>query len=206
MELAADVKRWLADEPVSAWREPLSLRARRWLRRHRTAAAAFSGLLVALVGLGIALRYWQRAEREEQDQAQKLAMKILTDEDDAVVSLASTLGTSFPRVARILASRWQEEVLDPQAKLRMALVLGSADHEAREYLADRLLEADPGTVRIIAQGLKTIDPQVAVRRFWDLVEDSATGRGGSTPLPGGVRWRSSILPTGSGRRAIAGRS
>ena len=25
LELAADVKRWLADEPVTAWREPLAL-------------------------------------------------------------------------------------------------------------------------------------------------------------------------------------
>ncbi len=35
--LADDLERWLADEPVSAWREPLSVRARRWARRHRTA-------------------------------------------------------------------------------------------------------------------------------------------------------------------------
>ena len=28
--LAEDVERWMADEPVTAWREPLSRRARRW--------------------------------------------------------------------------------------------------------------------------------------------------------------------------------
>ncbi len=31
--LAEDVKRWMADEPVSAWREPRSRRLRRWARR-----------------------------------------------------------------------------------------------------------------------------------------------------------------------------
>ena len=44
--LAEDVERWMADEPVSAWREPLSRRARRWARRNRpavTAAAAAPG-------------------------------------------------------------------------------------------------------------------------------------------------------------------
>jgi serine/threonine protein kinase len=35
LELAADVERWLADEPVAAWREPWPTRARRWMRRHR---------------------------------------------------------------------------------------------------------------------------------------------------------------------------
>ena len=38
--LADDIERWMADEPVSAWREPFSRRARRWARRHRTAVPA----------------------------------------------------------------------------------------------------------------------------------------------------------------------
>src|SRR5262249_44360713 len=33
--LAEEVERWLADEPVSAWAEPLPVRARRWVRKHR---------------------------------------------------------------------------------------------------------------------------------------------------------------------------
>jgi WD40 repeat protein/serine/threonine protein kinase len=53
-ELADDVEHWLADEPVSAWREPWSTRARRWLKRHRTLVSAGSaGILMALVGLAI---------------------------------------------------------------------------------------------------------------------------------------------------------
>jgi tetratricopeptide (TPR) repeat protein len=51
--LADDVTSWLGDEAVSAWREPVSIRARRWTRRHRTAmAAAVVALLASLVGLG----------------------------------------------------------------------------------------------------------------------------------------------------------
>ena len=33
--LAEDLKKWMADEPVSAWSEPLVRRASRWARRHR---------------------------------------------------------------------------------------------------------------------------------------------------------------------------
>jgi serine/threonine-protein kinase len=51
--LAEDVERWLADDPVSAWREPVSRRAGRWARLHRTAVtAAIVALATGVVGLG----------------------------------------------------------------------------------------------------------------------------------------------------------
>ena len=51
--LATDIERYLADEPVSAYREPWTVRARRWTRKHRTAVtAAAAALLMALIGLG----------------------------------------------------------------------------------------------------------------------------------------------------------
>jgi WD40 repeat protein len=50
LDLAADLERWLSDEPVSAWKEPWSLRCRRWLKQHRTLMIASAAtLLVALV-------------------------------------------------------------------------------------------------------------------------------------------------------------
>jgi serine/threonine-protein kinase len=55
LALAADVEHWLADEPVSAWREPWGVRLGRWVRRHRTSvAAAAAALLVASVSLALA--------------------------------------------------------------------------------------------------------------------------------------------------------
>jgi len=52
LALAADVERWLADEPVGVHREPWLDRARRWGRRHRPLVAASVALLVtALAGL-----------------------------------------------------------------------------------------------------------------------------------------------------------
>ena len=46
----------MADEPVSAWREPLSRRARRWAKRNRTAVTAAAVALVAgVVGLSAVL-------------------------------------------------------------------------------------------------------------------------------------------------------
>jgi serine/threonine protein kinase len=51
-DLAADLEHWLADEPVAAWREPWTVRARRWLRRHRTVViASLATLLVGVAAL-----------------------------------------------------------------------------------------------------------------------------------------------------------
>lgn len=53
-ELATDVQRWLADEPVTAYREPWPDRAARWARRHRpVVAATATTLLTAVVALAV---------------------------------------------------------------------------------------------------------------------------------------------------------
>jgi eukaryotic-like serine/threonine-protein kinase len=60
--LAEDVERWMAGEPVTAWREPFSVRVRRWARRNRTAVtAAVVALLVALAGTAAVLAVQTRA-------------------------------------------------------------------------------------------------------------------------------------------------
>ncbi len=61
-ELADDVEQWMADEPVTAWREPLARRARRWARRNRTAVITLAAsVLVALVGTGAVLAVQTKA-------------------------------------------------------------------------------------------------------------------------------------------------
>ena len=50
--LAEDLERWMADEPVLAWRESLQRRLRRWGRRNRTAVtAALVALFAGVIGL-----------------------------------------------------------------------------------------------------------------------------------------------------------
>jgi serine/threonine-protein kinase len=86
-ELARDIENWLADEAVSAWREPISQRARRWARRHRTAvAAAMVALLVGVVGLGAVATVQAQANRELQ-AANTATTKA---KNEAVEALAET--------------------------------------------------------------------------------------------------------------------
>jgi serine/threonine-protein kinase len=73
-ELAADVERWLADEPVGAYREPLRARAGRWARRHRVLVAATAvGLLVASLAGGAGL-WWLEQQASERRQGVAAAL------------------------------------------------------------------------------------------------------------------------------------
>jgi serine/threonine-protein kinase len=82
LELAADVELWLADEPVSAYREPWLTRAGRWVRRHRTkvaAGVAASFVALLLVGAGILWRQGEQARQlEEQERRRMGAEQALT--------------------------------------------------------------------------------------------------------------------------------
>ncbi len=52
--ISAEISRWLADEPVSAYSETGFERSRRWARKHRPAVAALaSTLLLSMCGVGI---------------------------------------------------------------------------------------------------------------------------------------------------------
>jgi hypothetical protein len=75
LELAADLERWLADEPVAAYPERWRERARRWLRRHRPLATSAAALLVAAAA-ALGLLAWQSEQgrrRLVSEQAQTKA-------------------------------------------------------------------------------------------------------------------------------------
>ncbi len=79
--LADDIERWQADEPVSAWREPLAVRVRRWARKHRVAVAVGAGLVMATtiaLGISTALISRERNEAEAQGQQARQAIQLLT--------------------------------------------------------------------------------------------------------------------------------
>ena len=66
LQLAADVEQYLADEPVSAYREGVLAKTGRWVRKHRsTAIAALCGLLLTMAFAAVAaIRQSSLAESE----------------------------------------------------------------------------------------------------------------------------------------------
>lgn len=72
--IAADLERWLADEPVTAFREPLLERVRRWARHHRLAVGVATALLVSTV---FALAIGYAMVRHERDIASRQRDKAI---------------------------------------------------------------------------------------------------------------------------------
>lgn len=80
-ELADDVQRYLADEPVSAYRESWSQRLARWLRRHRAWTLAAAGVLLAVIVTtsiaSVVLARLAEQERESRIAAERLRAEAL---------------------------------------------------------------------------------------------------------------------------------
>jgi serine/threonine-protein kinase len=74
-DLAQEVQRFLADEPVSAYKEPARARLARWGRRHRvlttSAAALLAAAVVALTAGTLLLGKANARTQEQRDLAQK---------------------------------------------------------------------------------------------------------------------------------------
>lgn len=67
--IAEDVEHWLADEPVSTFKEPFLTRLRRWIKRNRTVVSAAAVMLVtAVAGLSLGLVLMELKNREIEDQ------------------------------------------------------------------------------------------------------------------------------------------
>jgi serine/threonine-protein kinase len=80
LELAADVEHWLADEPVSACREPAWQRLGRWGRQHKPLVAGAAALLltgVAALGIGLVA-----VSAEQRKTAKALEAETIAREDE----------------------------------------------------------------------------------------------------------------------------
>jgi serine/threonine protein kinase/tetratricopeptide (TPR) repeat protein len=70
--LGDDIERWIADEPVSAYTEPRSTRARRWARRHRSLVTAAAASLIVALAASITISVIQGvAAQRERDLARQ---------------------------------------------------------------------------------------------------------------------------------------
>ncbi len=69
LALADDVRFWLAGEPVTAWTEPWTWRALRWIKNHRSAVIAASVASVVTLGFLTTLLVRDSIERAEYAQA-----------------------------------------------------------------------------------------------------------------------------------------
>ena len=153
--LADDLERWLAGEPVSAWREPWTLRARRWAAKHRPlVASATTAMVLALVATAWGWSRAQIEEARENARGASLVQAILAANIEEVSSLVDQLEIyrrwADPALAQVLESKPD----DSPESLRAALALLPVDARQADYLSRRLLGANAEEVLVIRDALK----------------------------------------------------
>jgi tetratricopeptide (TPR) repeat protein len=90
--LAADLELWLADEPVSAYREPWTTRAGRWIRRHRMMVATAAGVLPLLVIASIIFAWNSERHRRDIERERSEAVVARNDaEENFRLALANSV-------------------------------------------------------------------------------------------------------------------
>jgi serine/threonine-protein kinase len=111
-ELARDVQRWLADEPVTAWPEPWVVRARRWAARHRTAVStAAAAVLVAAVSLAVATSLLAAANAREQE-----AKHEATLQRDAAIQQRDRADKNLVRARKAVEEYCTHVAADPRLR------------------------------------------------------------------------------------------
>lgn len=71
VQFAEDIEKWLADEPVSAYAEPISLRVRRWIKRHPAIVSTSAAvILLSLTGV-LLFAFIQGAHAKELERKNK---------------------------------------------------------------------------------------------------------------------------------------
>ncbi len=168
--LAEDIKKWMADEPVSAWKEPRSRRLSRWARQRQTlvTSSAVAAVLVLSVlgylGYEERLREGRRltgalARVEALETAQTLALPVI------VRQLGPDIALVRDRLKRMAAGDGSDR--DGRRRLPAALALLVEDPSQADFLTRFLLSPEPGPaeVLVIREALAEFGPEGSAEPF-----------------------------------------
>ena len=170
--LGDEIERWLADQPVHAYPEPLPARAIRWVRRRKQWVAAAAFVLILTV-LGLAIYNWQITRQRDRlamtQDALREALRV-SGENLAVIPNTEKLRE---RLARLLLDRYRQIIdrfgTDPGIQLEMAQVfrvIGGIGRISGQFAKSK--ESYEKAIQLLTT-LSENDPRQADYRRW-LVE------------------------------------
>jgi len=141
-DMAKDLEAWLADEPVSALKEPLLARARRWSRRHPALVSSVTAaVLMAAVGLSIGFVV-VTGKNSELDEKNIALVKATND-----ATQSATKAQDEERKARSAADESRRQAEEAQRQrteaFRQEAIAKQAEHLAKTRLyASQIAEAN----------------------------------------------------------------
>jgi eukaryotic-like serine/threonine-protein kinase len=153
--LVEDVEHWLADEPVSAWREPWGVRLSRWGRHHRPLVTGLGvALLVASASISVAAFLLSRERdravenlRESRRVVGAMFEKVvpkLTDQKDMDVTQRDILESALRFYEGFVLSRDQ----DPAVRHEVSRAYHQVGNIKKRL--DRIAEAETAYSRAVA--------------------------------------------------------
>ena len=187
-ELADDVERWLADEPVSAWREPWIRRARRWFSRNRTLMGGLGiAVPVAIVSLSMIVAHERltnvqlSANNRELAVATQDAMLSRTRAEErenlalnAIDNYRSVVESNPDLLTRADLKPLRQRLLDAPLgfyrQLRDALVREKSEGSPPSGLDDKLFSANFSLAWLSAESGTPVDALKSYREAIDILE------------------------------------
>jgi serine/threonine protein kinase/formylglycine-generating enzyme required for sulfatase activity len=186
-DISEEIRRWMGDEPVLAWREPLATRARRWVLRHRSFVTSVAATFIScFIGLGYFLYESQirmtRQVARRLAEARGLVDALKVADVRAVPEIVRRLDPDIELVtdslhamsrsagARTTANRYQTVA---------AIALLRVDPAQVEVLVDRLTseETTPAELAVIREALeRRANLEVVAPRVWTMLEGGPRAR------------------------------
>jgi eukaryotic-like serine/threonine-protein kinase len=197
--LAEDIEHYLADQPVTAYPEPLSTRVGRWLRQRRQWVAA-AAVIVLLGLLGLAIHDWRLGQEQVQTRhARDEAAAQLTMTRSALRKLFYVAGTKLANipqayefrseiagdVRRLYETLREKYPSDPDIQLELARVYVQTARLA--HFAGRLSDAEADYERSIEILERLVSNPSQRRAAGELLARTLTDRGDFYHLSGHAR-------------------
>jgi tetratricopeptide (TPR) repeat protein len=153
--LADDIEHWLADEPVSAWPEPWTVKTGRWMRRHKPLVSGVAAsFLVGIVGLTAGL-VWYQSEQNRRASEQALrqaeaARKLALTVQSVRQGLDQARETRNKLHAALKKAGGVQELLNQPARWEVQIKTARADWQRAKALAANAEESlDPDLLDLL---------------------------------------------------------
>jgi serine/threonine-protein kinase len=127
-DLALDLQRFITDEPVSVFVEPIFQRLMRWARRHRAWTQAVASALILVTGVSIVAAFLINGAKQKEEAARKDAQSRYSQARGFVDTLLTGVSQRLANVPGVASFRKQ--------------LLAEASVAYREFAAERSNDPD----------------------------------------------------------------
>jgi formylglycine-generating enzyme required for sulfatase activity len=175
LDLADDLGRFLAGEPIRARPAGRLERIWKWARQDPTTAVAAVVSLLAVLAAAFSGGYWYHVgarQSELRTRAETLVHSLSSIETARVPDLLAQLESCRREAGPLLRARLQTAAADSKDRLHLSLALLPADPTQIDHLLSRMLIATPDEFLVIRDALRGLSNRV-LPRLWPELDDAS---------------------------------